>query len=290
MNFKKSTFVLLSILMVSASSSLVQAVETVCQNYDLSAKYYDRIMESRTKDIEVLFKLIESNGIKTCSVLELACGTGRILKLFENKSETIYGLDISSPMLEIAKEKISKGTFLNQNMSNFSLKEKFDLIFCMFDSINHLLDFESWKGVFESASKSLKGDGVFIFDMNPLPKLKDMSENQSETINDYGDFKEILNFISSENKFSFISKIIDNDEKSVYESHITETAFEFDNILSELRKYFKEINIYNSKIELIEPNSTTNSRIYFVCKIIRDSSQLFKLFSSRTSFLAQATE
>lgn len=57
-------------------------------------------------------------------------------------------------------------------MANFELDKKFDVILCIFDSINHLVDFEQWELTFDSVKAHLNDDGVFIVDINTVYKME----------------------------------------------------------------------------------------------------------------------
>src|SRR6056297_3507573 len=138
------------------------------------------------------------------SLLELASGTSNMtLKLIELQSvNRITALDLSSAMLSKAAEKLEdrlynseefddysvKKNSLNykikqqkrnlefnfkaQNMTDFYYEEKFDLIVSFFDSLNYLTDIDQLQNCFESAASSLSRDGLFIFDMNSIGRIK----------------------------------------------------------------------------------------------------------------------
>lgn len=74
-------------------------------------------------------------------------------------------------MLQVAAEKVPNAKLYHQSMVDFSIDEKFDVILCVFDSINHLLDFEDWKKMFANVRKHLNPKGLFIFDINTQEKL-----------------------------------------------------------------------------------------------------------------------
>jgi len=83
-------------------------------------------------------------------VLELGCGTGSMLEHLQD-SYQVSGLDTSSRMLSIARKKVSRAGLFRQNMVDFKINERFDVIFCVFDSINHVRRFSDWKKVFASS-------------------------------------------------------------------------------------------------------------------------------------------
>src|SRR4051812_3963797 len=66
-------------------------------------------------------------------VLELACGTGQLTLPIASAGIPIVGLDLSTPMLDTAKERAAAATlsieYLLSDMRNFDLGRQFALIF-----------------------------------------------------------------------------------------------------------------------------------------------------------------
>jgi len=109
-------------------------------------------------------------------VLELACGTGRLAIPIAEAGLEIRGLDISEPMLVMARQKAAdknlKIEFIRADCRDFDLNRKFNLIFVAFNSITHIHDGESIKAFFSSVRKHLSAEGRFIIDVfNPDLKI-----------------------------------------------------------------------------------------------------------------------
>ncbi len=109
---------------------------------------------------------------KSKTLLDLACGDGRFAVLMARKGIEVTGVDGSAHMLKYAelrakKEKV-KITFIHQNMQNLSIKKKFDLVTCWFDSLNYLLTKRELTKTFLNVRKILNKKGLFIFDMNTI--------------------------------------------------------------------------------------------------------------------------
>jgi trans-aconitate methyltransferase len=60
----------------------------------------------------------------------------------------VTGLDLSPQMLAVAREKVPDVRLVEGDMTAFRLEERFDVVLCVFDSINHLLDYAAWEAVF----------------------------------------------------------------------------------------------------------------------------------------------
>jgi SAM-dependent methyltransferase len=106
------------------------------------------------------------------SHVDLACGTGDFVSLMESYGVASVGIDNSRAMLKIARGKYPDLNFRDEDIRNFSLDEKVDLITCLYDSINHLLNFREWKDVFNSVYKNLNKGGKFFFDFNSIEFMR----------------------------------------------------------------------------------------------------------------------
>jgi hypothetical protein len=53
-----------------------------------------------------------------------------------------------------------------------------DVVLCVFDSINHLLDYTRWQDVFARAHEHLSEGSIFVFDINTQRRLASLSAHQ----------------------------------------------------------------------------------------------------------------
>ena len=113
---------------------------------------------------EKVLKPISKYNEKAEKVLELGVGLGAVLDNFPKKYD-IYGLDIEKEYVDICEKRVRRGKFFVSSMHNFRIKEKFDVIFSVFDSINFLENFGQLKSTFNAVSQHLNEGGLFIFDM-----------------------------------------------------------------------------------------------------------------------------
>lgn len=102
-------------------------------DYSNMASYYDVIMTSGYYDYaKIVDNLVLQDSVE--KVLEIGCGTGLILEeLARRKSSVqISGIDLTEPMLAIAKERLKsfKNVALSQqNVCHLSLPSAHDLAF-----------------------------------------------------------------------------------------------------------------------------------------------------------------
>ena len=234
-------------------------------NYDLFAKHYDAVMGEPKTKVAFIEKSIKQQKPNAKKVLEIACGTGSVLKLLEKKYG-VYGLDISTGMLSLAKKKVKSGEFFHQDMTKFNIDEKFDIILCVFDSINHLLKFSQWQQVFSRVNRHLVDDGIFIFDMNMQKKL-DRHISEKPWDHWFGKNLLIMDVTDAGNKVSnWNVKVFEHQKKNVYEMYeenIQEKAFPLSQVKKSLQNCF-------SSIQVIDPDrkrpSQQSERLFLICK------------------------
>ena len=79
-------------------------------------------------------------------------------------------------MLALARSRVPRARFIETNIASFSLGEEFDVVICVFDTLNHLVTFESWASLFAATSRHLRVGGLFMFDVNTQSKLQRLCE------------------------------------------------------------------------------------------------------------------
>lgn len=146
------------------------------------AKFYDSVVPYRERqDVHFFVEMGQRSG---GPVLELGCGTGRVLIPTAKSGIEIVGLDGSPKMLSVCRQKLLseseevrakvKGLVLG-DMRSFDLGRKFSLVTIPFRPFQHLLTVEDQMSCLESIRKHLVAGGKLILDIfNPsLPHLTD---------------------------------------------------------------------------------------------------------------------
>lgn len=134
------------------------------------APWYDDLMAGVPYEswVGYLQELLELYHIKVHKVLDLACGTGRFSRLLRRLGWEVVGVDASPAMIQEAQQR-SLGwgiRYYCQKMQDLSLEEEFDLVVCLFDSLNYVLNPEEVQGAFHRVYHHLRPGGAFIFDVN----------------------------------------------------------------------------------------------------------------------------
>ena len=135
------------------------------------ARFYDRIVGDRSEEIERIRSYIAAFRPAAASLLELGCGTGALLAELAQPYQ-VAGVDRSPEMLGIAAGRVPAARLIQADMTNFTLASRFDVVICMFDTLNHLPSFDRWKALFDRVHEHLAPDGLFIFDVNTSGRLR----------------------------------------------------------------------------------------------------------------------
>ena len=75
------------------------------------------------------------------------------------------GMDFSEGMIQIAKENNPHIPFDVADMITYRPEEKFDLVTCTGDALNHILDMENVGKIFQNVNFYLEKGGWFVFDL-----------------------------------------------------------------------------------------------------------------------------
>src|SRR4249919_1357226 len=228
-------------------------------------RFYDAAMGDRTEMASYIRRLIRRHKPRARTLLELACGTGAVLKILA-KSYDVAGLDLSPQMLLLARKKLPNVRFYRKDMARFELATKFDVIICVFDSINHVLKFADWQRTFRNAARHLEEDGLFLFDINTEAKLEPLI-NAPTWVHKFGRNLEFINVTDGRRGIANwnirVFKHRRGNKYGLFEEDIREISFPVNKIRSALQKQFNSIKV-------IDPTertpSTKSDRLYFVCK------------------------
>lgn len=138
--------------------------------FDRVAAFYDYEQKKFRQDIPFYLEYSQKSGGE---VLEVACGTGRVMIPIAEAGIRITGLDTSSKMLAFAQQKIDRsGDKLKDNaqlvqgdMKNFNLDKKFNLILIAFRSFQCLVNKHEQETCLNNLRKHLEDDGRLIIDL-----------------------------------------------------------------------------------------------------------------------------
>src|SRR5665213_2900131 len=107
--------------------------------YERFAAFYDMVMDDPGPRAARVNAAIDHYHPVATSLLELGCGTGSILARLDTGAQ-LTGLDRSPAMLAVAAGKVPGAQLVEGDMAAFDLGRRFDVVVCVFDSVNHVLD------------------------------------------------------------------------------------------------------------------------------------------------------
>jgi SAM-dependent methyltransferase len=141
------------------------------RTYGEFARVYDAVMDDPVPKIARVVSYVERHHRGRGAILELGCGTGTILAGLGGLG-ALTGIDRSPEMLAIAREKVPGARLVEGDITSFDLGETFDVVVCIFDTLNHITTFGGWKELFARTRAHLTPGGLFIFDVNTTAKLR----------------------------------------------------------------------------------------------------------------------
>jgi SAM-dependent methyltransferase len=143
-------------------------------------EWYDELASGSIHDIELYRDLLKNSEQP---ILELACGTGRMLVEFIKDGMKVDGVDLSPAMLDKCREKLDraglKSTLYNQSITDLSLPGKYKTIFITGSSFQHISAMEEAMRALVNISDHLEPGGKFLIDIFiPFDDILDPSHDQ----------------------------------------------------------------------------------------------------------------
>ena len=196
--------------------------------YSILAPYYDEwnseIDYAAWADgIEAFFAQNAKGKVE--SVLDLACGTGRMTVELAKRGYDMIGIDRSPEMLNFARRAAERAgggissriLWLLQEMTNFELYGTVDAIVCCLDSINHLTKPADLSACFSLAHNYLNPDGLFLFDVNSRRKFETVYADSSYSYDAPGVYCSWVNrYVKSSKLCSFWITLFRETQNGLY--------------------------------------------------------------------------
>jgi SAM-dependent methyltransferase len=141
-------------------------------SYRVSAKYYDGAYAAMKDLVDTAFYCELARQYRG-PVLEIGCGTGRILRAIAREGIEIHGVDNSAPMLATLKESLARETpevrdrisLHAGDMRDFRLGRRFPLVTIPFRPMQHMYTVTDQVRALTSAAAHLQNDGILAFDV-----------------------------------------------------------------------------------------------------------------------------
>ncbi len=135
------------------------------------AETYDNSVPDWPNEIDFYQEMAANAKRAGRSVLELACGTGRVAIRLARSGASVVGLDLSQYMLEVARRKsvdLADMRWVEGNMRSFQLDEVFGLVIITGDAFQHLYTPEDQVACLECIKHHLMPKGQLVVHINHL--------------------------------------------------------------------------------------------------------------------------
>jgi SAM-dependent methyltransferase len=147
--------------------------------YDAIAPAYDLLTAAYRYDrwLAALERLAIRHGLRGRRVLDVACGTGHSFLPLVERGYEITACDLSPEMVARAAEKAGGAARLEvADMRALPRLGSFDLVTCLGDSINHLVDPDDVVDAFAGMRDNLASAGLLVFDVNTLAAYRTIGD------------------------------------------------------------------------------------------------------------------
>ncbi len=241
------------------------------------AFFYDLLMKNADYEsrFDYIVGLLAENSIGGGILLDMACGTGTLSKMFAQKGFDVIGVDASEEMLSKAQEKKLEedfdALFLCQKMEELDLFGTIDAAVCTLDSLNHVTEKEKIREIFRRVALFMNDGGVFLFDVNTLYKHREVLGNNAFVFDTENVFCAWQNALLEDGETTQIDLDIfesDEEEDDVYvrySEEFFERGYELDFLKKTLEQFrFEVVGIYDDMTK--EPIKENSERAVFVCK------------------------
>lgn len=224
--------------------------------FDIYARLYDLDLGEWDADLEMYEQFAARCG---SPILELGCGTGRVLLPLARQGYRITGIDASAAMLDRARSKVvdedlgQRATLVQQEMGEMELAERFNLAFAALNSFAHLHTTDEQLAALARIRRHLNPGGLLILDLfNPdMGRLLE-SRGQvalAKVMTEPGTGHRLMRFdtaeVDLERQIIHTTYIVDEIDA---EGHVQRTLFPFS--LRYLFRYELELLLRHARFEV----------------------------------------
>lgn len=138
-------------------------------DYDAIAPFYDIEHAHFDEDLDMYRNFAELCGGK---ILELACGSGRLLLPLAREGYTLMGVDTSAAMLDLARSGLEQDgvarrcQLVQQDMCTLQLSETFRLAMIALGSFGHIITRQRQQQALAAIRRHLGSGATFVLDIS----------------------------------------------------------------------------------------------------------------------------
>jgi len=152
-----------------ASSPALSAYEALAAHYDdFTAPY------QHERWLAALEALAREHGLRGRRLLDVGCGTGKSFAPLLRRGYETTACDLSPAMVAIARARFGgRVRLFVADMRTLPPLGRFDLITCLDDAVNYLLEADELAAALASMRRCLAPDGLLVFDVNTLAAYRE---------------------------------------------------------------------------------------------------------------------
>lgn len=165
----------------------------ISESFRWHIKYREKTSKEEANYIISVIKFFEKElKERYISILDVACGNGRLHPFLRNAGFEVFGIDISTELINEAKKKYPKfkDYYIISDMRSFKLGRKFDVVLCWFTSFGYFSDKENIK-VLINIANHLRKNGIFLLEIPNKIVLLEKIKSHPFNIFVYKDIVEI---------------------------------------------------------------------------------------------------
>jgi SAM-dependent methyltransferase len=132
----------------------------------LAAELYDVSVPDWDGELDFYRELAREAKTRKHSLLEVACGTGRVSIRLAEETVRVVGADLDAAMLEVARSKSTKVRWVQGNMRTLDLGETFGLIIVPGHSFQFMLTPEDQVKALEGFRNHLEPGGTLVIHLD----------------------------------------------------------------------------------------------------------------------------
>ena len=135
--------------------------------FSASAEYYDLIyfsFKDYAAEVALVVNRLRGLNPRCRTVLDVGCGTGEHAKRLAAEGFSADGIDIEPAFVRIASRKHPAGRFVQADMSDFALGQRYDAVLCLFSSIGYLQTLDRVSQALTCFREHLAPGGVIVIE------------------------------------------------------------------------------------------------------------------------------
>ena len=223
--------------------------DVFCKVYnEFGWNYYPEIFGQQ------LLQWLQRGGLNPKTSLDLACGTGILCEILHKRGIRAWGMDYSAGMIEIARQGSRSIHYDVADMITYRPEEKFDLVTCTGDAVNHIAELSDVEKIFQNVYCYLSPGGWFVFDL-----LNEREVSTSEPFEmDFTETTRVWFQMTrpGEKKVNLKIRVYENGELA-FEENIRETIHDPAVICEVLRSCgFRDVRCSDRLLEDANPGTT----------------------------------